>query len=169
MINYLSKQIKEHLYDIDNNKITNIEIYIKKYNDFGININNNNNLRCIYPNEYTSYIDKIIYSFIDILAFLETQYNNKLYNIQEYINMKNKYIYYYLISSETEREKKNKISVKKKNNKSSYFSNQFPKTILNTEMNQNLNLDLYSSIFSEWLCSKENTRKRKRNDFDYNC
>lgn len=171
-INYLSKQIKEHLYDIDNDKITNkdIEIYIKKYNDFGMNkfnkLNSNINLKCIYQNEYINYIDRIIYSFIDNLAFLETQYKNKLHNIQEYINMKNNHIYYYFISSKTERERegKNKIFVKKKNNKSSYFSDEFSKTILNTEMNQNFNINSYSSIFSEQLFSK----KRKRSDFDYN-
>ena len=104
-IKYLSNQLNEHLCDIDNNKITNtdIEIHIKKYNDFCINkfntLNSNNIMRCIYSDEYISYIDKIIYSFINNLALLEKQYENKLYDSQKCINMKNKYIDYYTVSS----------------------------------------------------------------------
>ena len=163
-IKYFVKQLNKHLCDIDNDKITNmdIETHIKKYNDFVMNklntLNSNNNLKCIYQNDYITYIDDIIYSFIDNLAFLEKQYENKLYNIQEYINMKNKYIDFYMISSKIKKQKKDKLS-KEKNNKFSNFgildnSNEFSET---TEMNRSFNED--SLLF---------LKKIKRNDYDCN-
>jgi hypothetical protein len=170
-IQCLLDEIYNHLYEIDNDNITDIETYIKKYREFFMNkinkLDGNNSLRSIYSDEYIDYIGDLIYSFIEDFALLDSQYENKLYDQQEYIYLKNKCINFYIILYE--RNEKNKSSTKKKNNKNLSKELFFEETYVDEDTENKENTCTNSSLFLE-TCVDENsnfiTKKRKRTDSD---